>query len=117
MHVSLTQSHWEHFSMYPVRARLDRTTKTVQSDLTRPTFAANVDPGNFSGPLRKALPADIPPSPDKWSRPVDQTENRCPLLVRELRPRPDHLVQSVILHRGGGSVGDTLAITARNRLC
>ena len=39
------------------------------------------------------------------------------LLIRELRPRPDHLVQALVLHRGGGSIGDTLAGIARNRLC
>lgn len=36
--------------------------------------------------------------------------------IRELGPQPDHLLQALVLHRGGGSIGETLDGIATNRL-
>lgn len=47
----------------------------------------------------------------------DHLEDRLTLLVGESQPRPDQLVQAFILQRSGGSIGETLAGIARNRLC
>ena len=54
-------------------------------------------------------------SPDLTVPWGDHPKDRLSLFIREIRSRPDQLVQAFILHRGGDSISDTLVIPAGNR--